>query len=224
MNSSCSSAAKLHALQLAVARLTDFEVRSQHFHSRTGVDIEPICVCSFDSVNSKHMDTAEHWIFHCEGDALRAKIRSLHLRRTAAYLGADIMARDDLREHLLPLCAGLVHPQIWDFCKNTSGGGMRWADTRQRVYYLMVRFVQLMHIMWGLRCRHVHSRDPTSPAGQHRDRFLRATNLSKLELNNPDSFEAFLNGRWWPVTLTQSLPQGFRRQGIFISPWRDFSL
>jgi hypothetical protein len=118
------------------------------------------------------------------------------------------MAREDLAEYLLPLCAGLMHPKIWEFCKKTSGGAMRWADTRQRAYYLMMRFVKLMHLMWGLRCRYVHSHDPTSVAGQHRDRFLRATRLAKLELNNPDLYDAELNGKWWPVVVTESL-RGF---------------
>jgi hypothetical protein len=116
------------------------------------------------------------------------------------------MTREDLKEFLVPLCAGLMHPKVWDFCRYTSGGGMRWGDPRQRAYYLMVRFVQFLHIMWGLRCRYVHGLPQGSRAAEYRDEFLRAQRLAKLTLHDPNKYEALINGKWWPVSLLEAFP------------------
>jgi hypothetical protein len=117
------------------------------------------------------------------------------------------MSRPKLKEFLVPLCAGLMHPEVWSFCKYSGNGIMRLADTRQRAFYLMMRFVKLMHLMWALRCQYVHGVPDDSPAGQHRDAFFRSQRLGALKLNDPDKYEAFLAGdKWVPVVVTQAKP------------------
>jgi hypothetical protein len=65
LNSTCSAVEKSRALQQAVGRLPDFEIRSQHFKSRSGVEVQPTCVCSYESASDHHTDSAHHYIFCC---------------------------------------------------------------------------------------------------------------------------------------------------------------
>ena len=115
----------------------------------------------------KHLIGLRKLVFLNEGSLTKA-IRKSFLDRTAVMLGADIMAQDHLKQYLVPLCAGLMHPKVWKFCKDSPMGQLRWADTRQRAYYLLKRFTTLMYTMQGCgKVAHLtpnHLNDPMNPA------------------------------------------------------------
>ena len=162
-NASSSGPERLFAMRLAAGKLLDFATIAatvkHRFDTVIPVELTRCLRCG------GAVENPWHWILDCPGrQGSAVSIRDRQYQQIQLNLGLDLGCAE-MRDWLVPLAAGHVHPNCWAACDNTAGGCLRWAETRQKMLFLLVRVVRMAKRLWCLRCREVLSAPADSYQG-----------------------------------------------------------
>ena len=123
--------ARLTAMKGAVGRLGFFAVRSDRKKHRDPsaslpADLQQCIRCRLFPGDDGSQETHQHALLECPGiGGMAMRTRNRRLQRICQVLGKDPLKAKTLKQWLLPLSVGFVHPKVVRFCSKTEGSGCR---------------------------------------------------------------------------------------------------